>query len=304
MAELNYRPSSVARSLATRKTHAIGLISTGNPLYGPSSIALAFNEAAREAGYQVVTASMGVADRDSILAAIEVLLRQRVDALVIVASDRSTVDAVNDIRLDVPVVVADSAGASTAPSVAIDQEAGAADATAYLAELGHRDIRHIAGPATSLDGVERETGWRAELGRRGLKVVEPLRGDWTAESGRIAAERLLADRDFTALFVSNDQMALGVLHAFAAAGVAVPGEVSVVGFDDIPEAAHFTPPLTTMRQDFTDLGQRMMDVVLAALAGAARPRTVLPRPELLIRESAAVCSEAAQSAHGQGPDGR
>jgi DNA-binding LacI/PurR family transcriptional regulator len=286
MAELNYRPSSVARALATRTTNAIGLVSTGNPLYGPSSIALAFNEAAREAGYQVITASMGVADRDAIVSAVDVLLRQRVDALVVVATDRSTVDAVNGLRFDVPLVVADSGGASVAPSVAIDQVAGAVAATAHLAELGHRSIRHIAGPAGSLDGVEREAGWRAELERRGLPVVEPLRGDWTAESGRIATEQLLQDRDFTALFVSNDQMALGVLHAFAAAGVSVPGDVSVVGFDDIPESAHFTPSLTTVRQDFGALGHRMMDVVRASLAGEPLARTILPPPELVIRASA------------------
>ncbi len=287
MAELNYRPSSVARALATRTTNAIGLVSTGNPLYGPSSIALAFNEAAREAGYQVITASMGVADHDAIVSAVDVLLRQRVDALVVVATDRSTVDAVNALRFDVPLVVADSSGASAAPSVAIDQAGGAAAATAYLAERGHTAIRHIAGPAGSLDGVEREAGWRAELARRGLTAVEPLRGDWTAESGRVAAERLLSDRDVTAVFVSNDQMALGVLHAFAAAGIAVPGEVSVVGFDDIPESAHFTPSLTTVRQDFGALGRRMMEVVRSSIAGEADRRTLLETATLVIRDSVA-----------------
>ena len=287
MAELNYRPSSVARALATRTTNAIGLVSTGNPLYGPSSIALAFNEAAREAGYQVITASMGAADREAIISAVDVLLRQRVDALVVVATDRSTVDAVNGLRFDVPLVVADSGGASTAPSVAIDQVAGAVAATAHLAGLGHRGIRHIAGPAGSLDGVEREAGWRAELQRRGLEVVEPLRGDWTAESGRIAAETLLENRDFSALFVSNDQMALGVLHAFAAAEVSVPGDVSVVGFDDIPESAHFTPSLTTVRQDFGALGRRMMEVVTSAIAGEPARRTVLETATLVSRDSVA-----------------
>jgi DNA-binding LacI/PurR family transcriptional regulator len=284
--ELRYRPSSVARALATRKTHTLGLVSTGNPLYGPASIALAFNGAAREAGYQVITASMADAGRDEILQAVDVLLRQQVEAIVLVASDQSSIAAVDGLELDIPLVTADSSGHGSFPSVSIDQFRGAELATAALADLGHRDILHLAGPEGSLDARERERGWRAELARRGLPIHEPLHGDWTADSGRAVGERLLAAGRVSAVFVANDQMALGLMHTLGDHGLSVPRDVSIVGFDDIPEAAHFTPPLTTVRQDFTELGHRMMATVSAVLDGRAVTQPVKTAPHLIERESA------------------
>jgi len=284
--ELRYRPSSVARALATRKTHTLGLVSTGNPLYGPASIALAFNGAARQAGYQVITASMADADRHEILQAIDVLLRQQVEAIVLIASDYSSIEAIDGLELDIPLVTADSSGHGSFPSVSIDQFGGAELATAYLADLGHRDILHLAGPEGSLDARERERGWRSELARRGLVVHEPEHGDWTADSGRTIGERLSAAGFSSAIFVANDQMALGLLHALDDHGVAVPSAVSIVGFDDIPEAAHFSPPLTTIRQDFTELGQRIMGTVSSVLDGRVVTDPVKTTPFVVERASA------------------
>lgn len=284
--QLRYRPSSVARALATKRSRALGLISTGNPLYGPASIALAFNEAAREAGYYVATASMSSAGRELILEAVDVLLRQRVEAIVLVASDYSSVAAVDDLELDIPLVTADSSGHGEFPSVSIDQFHGATLATAYLADLGHRQIAHVAGPEDSLDGRERERGWRAELERRGLPVADVIYGDWTADNGLKLGRQLAKARDFTAVFVANDQMALGLMHAFGELGIRVPADVSIVGFDDIPEAAHFTPPLTTVRQDFTELGRRLMATLSAVLDGRIVTEPVKTKPLLVERQSA------------------
>lgn len=285
--QLRYRPSSIARALAKRKTGTIGLISTGNPLYGPASTALAFNEAARESGYQVTTASMGPADRAAILAAVDVLLRQQVEAIVLIATDNSSIEAVDGLEIDVPLVTADSSGHGNFPTVSIDQFDGGTVATAYLADLGHRDILHLAGPIGSLDASERERAWRAELTRRGLVVREPLHGDWTADCGRALGEQLVAAGGVRAVFVANDQMALGLMHALSDHGLHVPRDVSIVGFDDIPEAAHFTPPLTTVRQDFTELGRQMMATVSEVLGGKPIPLPVLSSPKLIIRSSAA-----------------
>ena len=284
--ELRYRPSSVARALATRKTHTLGLVSTGNPLYGPASIALAFNGAAREAGYQVITASMADANREEILQAVDVLLRQQVEAIVVIATDQSSIEAIDGLGVDIPVVTADSSGHGEFPSVSIDQFEGATLATSYLADLGHRDILHVAGPVGSLDARERERAWRMELTRRALPIREPLHGDWTADSGRAIGTQLLRAGGVSALFVANDQMALGLMHALADHGLSVPSDVSIVGFDDIPEAAHFTPPLTTMRQDFTELGHRMMATVSAVLDGREVTQPGKTAPPLIVRESA------------------
>ena len=285
--KLRYRPSSVARALATRKTHTLGLVSTGNPLYGPASIALAFNGAARESGYQVITASMADADRDEILQAVDVLLRHQVEAIVLIASDYSSIEAIEELELDIPLVTADSSGNGSFPSVSIDQFRGAELATSYLADLGHRSILHLAGPKGSLDARERKRGWQSEMVRRGLPLGRAHHGDWTADSGRAIGERLVEEGDFTAVFVANDQMALGLLHALTDHGIAVPSAVSIVGFDDIPEAAHFFPPLTTIRQDFTELGQRMMGTVLSVLDGRVVSVPVKTSPRLIERASAA-----------------
>ena len=153
--------------------------------------------------------------------------------------------------------------------MSIDQFAGARMATAHLADLGHRRILHLAGPAGSLDAAERERGWRAELTQRGLPAIDPLVGDWLAGSGYRCGLQLAAAGGFSAIFSANDQMALGLLHAFTEAGISVPREVSIVGFDDIPESEHFTPPLTTVRQDFGELGRRIM---VSPRGGARRPK--------------------------------
>ena len=290
--ELHYRPSSVARALKTRKTRTLGLISTGNTQYGPSSVALAFNEAAREAGYHVTIASISQPDGSSILDAVDVLLQQKVEALVLIAIDESSLEAVVGLEAGVPLVTADSSGHSAYPSVSIDQLHGATIATSHLAELGHRGILHVSGPAGSLDAKERERGWKAELERRGLPVSPVLEGDWTADSGleigtRLAEQFRMPDAAFSAIFSGNDQMSLGLLHAFADAGIRVPQDVSIVGFDDIPEAAHFTPPLTTVRQDFTELGRRIMRTLLAVLDGQVVGQPVQTVPHLVERSSTA-----------------
>ncbi|MEO6504843.1 MAG: substrate-binding domain-containing protein [Terrimesophilobacter sp.] len=285
--QLGYRPSAAARALATRRTGTIGLISTGSALYGPSSIMLAFNEAARQAGFQVSIASMAVAEHSAMLAAVDRLLRQDVEALVLIAADRVSLEAIEGVELGVPLITAESSGRSGLHSVSIDQFAGARMATAHLADLGHRRILHLAGPAGSLDAVERERGWRTELNRRGLPAVDPLVGDWLAGSGYRSGLRLAAAGGFSAVFSANDQMALGLVHAFAETGISVPGDVSIVGFDDIPESEHFLPPLTTVRQNFGELGRRIMATLQGALDGQNSSSPTRAQPEFILRQSTA-----------------
>ena len=286
MIALKYRPSMVARALVTRRTHTIGLISTGNPLYGPSSTALGFNEAARDAGYQVTTASMSNSRPKELLEAVDVLLAQGVEALVLIAADFTAIDAFLELEIEVPLVTAESTGRAGLHSVSIDQFHGAELATAYLADLGHRTILHLAGPPGSLDATERERGWRAELLRRNLPASLVVSGDWSPDSGYAAADALLAQAGATAVFSANDQMALGLLHALNDRGLRVPEDLSLVGFDDIPEAAHFVPPLTTVRQDFGELGRQILDVVLEAIRGEEIGEPLRTAPRLVVRNSA------------------
>lgn len=285
--ELNYRPSAAARALVRKKTGTVGMISTGNPLHGPSSTALAVNEAARAAGYQVATASMSGVDRTSMLIAVDLLLRQDVEALVLIAADVDAIEAIEDIELGVPLVTAESSGRIGLHSVSIDQFHGARLATGHLADLGHRVILFVSGPSRSLDASERERGWRHELEHRGLPVRAPLAGDWSPSSGYRIGVELSSRVNFTAIVCANDQMALGLLHAFNDAGVGVPSRVSIVGFDDIPEAAHFIPPLTTVRQDFGELGRGIVAALVELLQRGSSPVPVRTSPALVVRESTA-----------------
>lgn len=284
--QLRYIPSPAARALVTRRSRTIGLITTGLPEYGPSTTTVYFNEAAREERYAVIMASLLQADAPALRQAAEVLVRQNVEAIVLITSNRSTLGILQAMELGVPFLAVVSQG-SGLHRVSLDQYQGAKRAVRHLIDLGHTDIRHLAGPVDSMDALERIRGWREALGEHGLVAHEPLVGDWSAGSGHVQGQRLLAQPGFTAVFAGNDQMALGLMHALTEAGCAVPEQVSVIGFDDIPEAAHFSPPLTTMHQDFAQLGRDAMEVVLAVLSDEQAPNPLLRVPQLVVRASTA-----------------
>jgi DNA-binding LacI/PurR family transcriptional regulator len=283
---LGYRPSLAARALASRKTRSIGLISTGFPFYGPSSTMHGFNGAARRAGYQVSMATLDSDDADGVRQAVDALVGQAVAAVVLIAPDAEALDVLRSADVTVPLVTADSVADDGHHPVSIDQAAGAERAVEHLASLGHRAVAHVAGPDAWMDGRDRERGWRDACARLGLDASVLLRGDWTPASGHALGRELARRDDVTAVFCANDQMALGVVHALTEAGVRVPGDVSIVGFDDIPEAEHFLPPLTTVRQDFEALGRRIMDTVEAVLGGDETPVAPMA-PELVVRLSTA-----------------
>jgi DNA-binding LacI/PurR family transcriptional regulator len=175
------------------------------------------------------------------------------------------------------------------PVVAVDQFAGAVSATQHLLDLGHGNVWHISGPADWLESRERVDGWRATLRDAGIEAPPPLPGDWSARAGYDHGRRLSADSQVTAIFAANDQMALGVLRAMNEAGRPIPGAVSVVGFDDIPEAPYFTPPLTTVRQDFIEVGSRSLRLLVRMIdTGDRAPSRSLVEPQLVVRVSTAV----------------
>lgn len=282
IAELGYRPNEAARALVTRRSRTIGVVSTPTTHYGPVTSVHAIEVAAREAGYGIRIAH--VAADGAIPAVVDELAGHGVEALVVVAPLVGVLDAVRAAAPSVPLVTLDADGGG---SLTVDQAAGTRLAMQHLLGLGHRDIVHVAGPDDWHDARDRAAGYARELERAGLAPRPPLAGDWTPASGHRAGIELLRDESVTAVFAANDQMALGVLHAARERGVAVPGRVSVVGFDDVPEAAFFAPPLTTVRQDFAELGRRAVATLVAALGGADAPVATTVTPELVVRGSTA-----------------
>jgi DNA-binding LacI/PurR family transcriptional regulator len=289
IAELNYTPSPAARAMAKRRSGSIGLIQAGRPDYGPSSAALGFNEAARDAGYTVSQASMRTLDADTLTQAVHRLALQRVEAIVLISGEREGVEVLHGIDAGVPVIAVASEDEPGLHRVSLDQYSGARLATEHLIGLGHREIRHVAGPPDSMDAAERRRGFADTMRVHGLELREPIVGDWLSASGHAAGELLLRSDDAaTAVFVANDHMSLGLLAAFRRAGRRVPEDVSVIGFDDIPEAAYFAPALTTMRQDFDGLGRDIMATVLDVLRDEpSAPDRTARVPQLVVRESTA-----------------
>ncbi|MFD3443068.1 LacI family DNA-binding transcriptional regulator [Microbacteriaceae bacterium 4G12] len=288
MEELQYRPNRAARALVTARSRTIGVLTTRSDQYGPASSIRAIEEAAREAEYLVLTSSVTSTDRDALRVALAHLVEQSVEGLVIIAPQQRVVEAISELSVDIPYVTMQSTGLldDTVPSV--DQIGGARLATRHLIELGHRDIYHLAGPQDWIEAEARMRGFLDEMGAQEVPTTAPILGDWSAEFGYYAGREMLRIRDFTAIFSSNDQMALGLIHAIHEAGLNVPGDVSVVGFDDIPEAAHFWPPLTTVRQDFAELGRRCIARLLEGLTGDSERYRGTIAPELVVRKSTAL----------------
>lgn len=287
MLQMGYRRNSVARSLVTRRSRTIGVLASQLAEYGPARTLFGVEQAARNAGYFVSFAALGEVTKGGILSAVDHLLGQAVEGIVVLAHHHEIVEAFDEMTLPVPVVAVGSAGSSKISGVMVDQRYGAHLAVRHLLELGHTRIAHVRGPANGTDSGERSAGWRETLQDAGLTCLLDLEGDWSARSGYDIGRELVSSKHVSGIFVGNDQMALGVLRAFAEANVRVPEDVSIVGFDDQPESAYFTPPLSTVRQDFEELGRKCVDVMLRKIADEPEASALVLPPTLIVRGSTA-----------------
>ncbi|GAB3977757.1 LacI family DNA-binding transcriptional regulator [Plantactinospora veratri] len=295
MAELSYRPNAMARALASRRSRVLGVVSFDTILFGPASTLLGIERAARAAGYGVSIVTLEKVDRRGVLSAVEALDGQGVDGVIIIAPQMAAAAALHSLPQGMAAVAVEAGQDSGLPSVSVDQVAGARLAVQHLLELGHRTVWHVSGPSDWLEAGDRIIGWRQTLEEAGAVVPPIISGDWSARSGYAAGAALAGNPDVTAVFVANDQMALGLLRALHERGVRVPADISVVAFDDIPEAEFMLPPLTTVRQDFDEVGRRGMATLLQLLDTPGRAGGPLPvlssttpiEPTLVVRQSTA-----------------
>jgi DNA-binding LacI/PurR family transcriptional regulator len=293
--QLGYRPNTAARSLVSGRSGTIGVIGSKSGFWGPSTVHRAIQAAGREAGYFVSSANLQSLTRVEFTDAMNHLRDQHVEGIVLIAATDDAVEAARtQVDQGVPVVVVEGDEAKASWTVGVDQVAGAELGTRHLVELGHQDVLHLAGPTSWTEARARLRGYRNAMYAAGLRPSRPLEGDWSARSGYEAGQRIAARTDVTAVFCANDQMALGLLLSLSEAGRSVPGDISVVGFDDIPEAAYLIPPLTTVRQDFTAVGRRAIEILRAAIAGAPTPDRLI-EPELVVRSSSVPPREGARS---------
>jgi DNA-binding LacI/PurR family transcriptional regulator len=285
MRELDYQPNSAARALVTRRSRTIGIITFDSTLFGPASMVYGIEQAARAAGYFVSIASVRSLSRRSVLDAVNQLRGQAVEGIVALVPKDSGVTALASVPPGIALVGVGVGGAADVPMVGVNNTAGAALATRHLLDLGHSTVYHISGPTGWPEARERRAGWRDTIVAAGASVPDVLVGDWSAQSGYETGQLLARDRQVTAIFCGNDQMALGVLRAMYDVGRRVPDDVSVVGFDDIPEAPYLIPPLTTVRQDFAELGRRSIDLLLGIATGARPHGQIQLTPQLKVRSS-------------------
>jgi DNA-binding LacI/PurR family transcriptional regulator len=285
---LGYRPNESARALVTRRSRRIGIVTTGTSYFGPAAVLRGLERAARGAGYFVSVVHADEEDEEEARRSVAHLVSQGVDGIAVSAP----VGAANPtayIPAGTPVVCIDHPGPEDAGAmiVGLDNEGGARAATEHLLALGHRTVHHIAGPPGWAVTRHRIHGWRAALRAAGAPEPEPHHGDWSAAAGCRAARELLATAAPTALFVANDHMAIGAMYAIERANRRVPDDISVVGFDDIPEAGYLSVPLTTVRQDFDAVAGHAMRRLIAAITGAPYTAPAAGSVQLVPRESTA-----------------
>lgn len=284
--QIGYRPNQAARALVTSRSRTIGVLTSQTAHYGSATSLHAIEEAAREAGYLISTTSIATSDYESIRDRLEYLVSQSIEALIVIAPQVRVFDAIKELDITVPLVTLDSTSRDE-HSLSVDQIAGARLAARHLVGLGHQHILQLAGPQDWIEAEARMRGFIDEIVDSDLIAYPPILGDWTADFGHYVGRELLRRTDFTAIFAANDQMALGLIHAFREGGLDVPRDISVVGFDDIPEAAHYWPPLTTVRQDFAEIGRRSIALVLGELNGVRGMSHEQILPELVVRSSTA-----------------
>ncbi|MBO9553490.1 MAG: LacI family DNA-binding transcriptional regulator [Cellulomonas sp.] len=286
---LGYRPNRAARNLVLGRSRTIGVLSVGSTDYGPSSLMVGAEHAIRSAGYTMSVVNTLEGEPETITAALRDLLDQGVDGIVVnepVGIFTLAPGGVGDLPL---LSLSGSYGVSTNEVVAdADQAGGGQQATEHLLGLGHRTVHHVAGPQGWRSSGLRLDGWERALRAAGVEVPPVRFGDWSARSGYEAGVHLAADPDVTAVFVANDQMAIGVLRAMTEAGRDVPGDVSVVGFDDVPEAAYLPRALTTIRQDLGNLATFGVGMLVDAIENPRRQDRREDVPvELVVRETTA-----------------
>ncbi|MEM6282126.1 MAG: LacI family DNA-binding transcriptional regulator [Chloroflexota bacterium] len=287
--DLNYYPSSAARDLAARRSRVIGVVTCSLAYYGPTQMLVNIEESARREGYDLIFANVTPTDNKSMQAAADMLRRWAVAGVLVIApvKTRAYAALLEEIN-GIPCVQIDIERGTDAASVIFDQYRGIQLVIEHLVSLQHRRIAMIDGPEEWFGAKARHDGYFDAMQTAKLRTHVIGRGDWTAASGYQIVESLGADVSFSALVVANDQMALGAMHALMKAGYRIPEDVSVTGFDDVPEAQFFTPALTTVRQNFSLLGQQGLRQLQLLLEDRTTPELqVIIQPELILRASTA-----------------
>ncbi len=294
--QLGYRPSTLARSLIQQRSYTLGVVTFGLKYIGPSRTLNGVADKADELGYMLLMKELDNFDINSIDDVIDSLLARQVDGIIWVAPEIGNNHSWLDERLEkipVPVLFLAMEPREGISSVATDNYQGAVLAVQHLLECGKTKIGHISGPLTWWEADERKRGWRDTLTKAGLDASDQhcKEGNWSSASGEQAFIQLLeVFPDLDAVFVANDQMALGVLREAHRKSIKIPEQLAVIGFDNLPESGYFYPSLTTISQDLQMLGEQSVQYVVEMIQARQGNQSVIAQsrfiqPSLIVRES-------------------
>jgi DNA-binding LacI/PurR family transcriptional regulator len=286
--ELHYRPSVVARELASSRPSRIGVVGYETFESSTSKVLRGVNDVAVSAGYvlDIVTVDP-VGDVEEISRRLAAINGSDVAGLLATSPTAQVREALDRSVFRMPVFLDVTGDISTEPGPFEGTSTAARLVMDHLVKLGHTRIAHIAGPFGWDSAAKREAVYRKVIVEHGLPEIAVTRGDWSAASGYSAALGLPVDAGITAIFVANDRMALGALRALDERGIRVPGEVSVAAIDDIPEAAYFTPPLTTVHVDFEEAGRVAARSLITLIEHPTDPLPAYPSSTFIRRRSTA-----------------
>ncbi|MEO7016241.1 MAG: LacI family DNA-binding transcriptional regulator [Leifsonia sp.] len=284
--KLEFRPSAMARALVARQPKLIAVLAGNTSQYGYAETIRGIEESARAAGFTVTITVVESATDEIVDGAVSLVLNQPIAGIVVLKFDPPGVAALHRLPKSIPTVSISEVRESGVPQAVLGEADAAQELVGYLLGLGHETVHHVrVPPSRKEDG--RTTGWRRALTEAGAPVPHPIDATWEPESGRVIGVELAGRSDVTAVFCGNDEIAMGVIRGLHEGGRTVPDDVSVVGFDDHPLARMWTPPLTTVDQDFASLGSRAYGLLEGLMEGRTVRKFSSERPPIVIRESAA-----------------
>jgi LacI family transcriptional regulator len=304
---LSFQPSALARSLISQRSHTLGVVTAGLRHIGPSRTLSGITAAAEEAGYSILLKELPNYDTEDITPIFQALLSHHVDGIIWavpeVGENRNWVKN-PPADIDVPLVYLTMQARDELSMVTVDNYLGGRMAMSHLLEQGYRRIGHICGPLDWWEARQRMAAWKDALLEAGLEHSDQhcVEGNWSSASGALAIEKLYDQYpDLDAIFVANDQMALGVLQFFGEKEIRIPEDVGIVGFDNIAESAFFSPALTTVQQDQNNVAKvavaEAIKIIESGWQGAvpAAPKSIILPPTLIVRQSSLRHTEGGDS---------
>jgi LacI family transcriptional regulator len=297
MAELNFQPNAVAQSLSRQKSFLLGVVTVGLKYFGPSRTLSGITSKAEELGYGLLLKELASSNSSDVMPLLQWFKSHQVDGIIWAAPE------IEDNRfwlkdnlplIDIPIIFLTMEEQNNVSIVTTDNYNGAKTATEYLIQHGRKNIAHITGPLDWWESRQRKKGWETALSEIGVKVTDRMwsEGNWSSKSGKTAFLELMEKfPEMDAILVGNDQMALGIFQSALEIGKKIPQEISVIGFDDIPESEFFTPSLSTVNPNQEELGKVAVTELIAQIEQELEenienePKYIMIQPELIIRKS-------------------